>query len=383
MGWRIDLLATAPPNDPTSGLSRVVYALGGALAGRGHRVRVLYPADDLAETPPAGPVATVPVPLLGAGRRPFGRDIAIGRNASALIDPDADLLVGNDEKAGAFDPRLTRPAGRPVFAFFAHDVALHTFDTLRPLEARRGLRQRIGSALDRRALKGLEGRALARARVVLVGSAANRELLERYYGVPADRVRHLPLGVPDPLDVGTKAEARLAVHVPADVPLVAFVGRTPDRQGLSTALEAFRRIRVFFPGARFLVVGSTVASEPGVTGLGVVDERTKANVLRAADVFLFPARYEGFGLAPREAMRYGVPAIVSRHVPLEGIPAPTAVRVVAGDDPGEYASELAELLADPALRREIGEAGRRLADELSFDRMADRFVEIFRPVLGG
>ncbi|HEY6238244.1 MAG TPA: glycosyltransferase family 4 protein [Thermoplasmata archaeon] len=380
--WRIDFLASVPPEETSSGLGRGVWGLSGALVSLGHRVRVLYPADPPRAHAPYLGVEAVPVPTAGASRRPFGRDIAFGRRATALIEPTTDLLIGNDEKAGALGTVPSTRKDRPVFGFMAHDVALHTFDTLRPLEPDRGLRQRVGNWLDRRALKGLEGQALARARAVLVGSSLNAELLERYYRIPKNRIHHLPHGVPDPVAVGTKAEARLALKVPPDVPVVAFVGRTPERQGLPVALAAFRKVRVFFPGARFLVAGSTPKSEPGVVPLGLVDEMTKARVFTAADVFIFPAKYEGFGLAPREAMRYGLATIVSSQVPLEGIEPSEACRVVASEDPADYASELAELLADPALRRSLGEAARTLADAMSYDRMAERFERIFAPIVG-
>ncbi|HXQ94067.1 MAG TPA: glycosyltransferase family 4 protein [Thermoplasmata archaeon] len=385
-GWRVDLLATAASDDPTSGLSRTVWELGRALAERGHSIRVLYPSDGRPAPPGPAGVEPVPVPLIGVSRRPFGRDIAIGRAASSMIRPDADVVVGNDEKAGAM--RVPTSAGhRPTFGMFFHDVALHTFDTLRPLQPNGGVRQRVGNWFDRRALIRLESAALARADVVIVGSEANRALLSQYYGVPKERVALLPLGVPAPLDVGTREAARAALKVPADAPVVAFVGRTPERQGLDLALAAFRRVRVFFPGARLLVAGSSPPAEPGVNGLGIVDEPTKARVYRSADVFLFPARYEGFGLAPREAMRYGVATIVSSHVPLDGATAPGDVRVVADDDPGSYASELAELLADPATRREVGRRGQAYADTLSYEKMAERFEGLFaarpRPAVAG
>jgi glycosyltransferase involved in cell wall biosynthesis len=377
-GWRVDLLATAAPDDPTSGLSRTVWELSRALVERGHSLRVLYPSDGRAEAPAPPGVEAVPVPVLGVSRRPFGRDIAIAKAASALVRPDADIVVGNDEKAGALelDGHARR---RPVFGMFFHDVALHTFDTLRPMAPDRGVRQRVGDWMDRRALERLERAALGHADVVIVASAKNRDLLGSYYQVPKDRVALLPLGVPAPLDVGSKADARLALKIPADVPVVAFVGRTPDRQGLDLALDAFRRVRVFFPGARFLVAGSTPKAEPGVAALGVVDEPTKARIYRAADVFVFPARYEGFGLAPREAMRYGVATVVSRHVPLDGAVAGTDVRVVPDDDPGSYSSELAELLADPATCRALGQHGKTYADSLSYERMAERFETLFAP----
>jgi phosphatidyl-myo-inositol alpha-mannosyltransferase len=379
--WRIEFLASVPPEEVSSGLGRVVWELAASLAALGHRVRVLYPAGEGPPAPPYKGVEGVPVPVGKATRRPFGRDIAIGRAATALFDPDADLVVGNDEKAGAIGALPGRGVHRPVFALFVHDVALHAFDTLRPLEPARGLRQRVGNWLDRRTLRTLEAAALDRSRVILVGSDVNEELLRRHYQVVADRIRRLPIGVPGPLEVGTKSEVRLALKIPPDVPVVAFVGRTPERQGLPTALDAFRRVRVFFPGARFIVVGSKPKSEPGLLALGIVDEATKARALRASDVFLFPARYEGFGLAPREAMGYGLAAVVSAHVPLDGIDREEAIRVVATDDPADYASELAELLADPALRRSIGEAALACAEDFSFDRMAERFEKIFAPYL--
>lgn len=379
--WTIDFLASAPSTDATSGLSRVVWELSYALAELDHKVRVLYPSDAVQPPPKERGVESVPIPTVGAGRRPFARDILIGKRATGLLDPNADLVVGNDEKAGALGPFPSHRKGRPVFAMFIHDVALHTFDTLRPLEPDRGVRQKVGNWLDRRTLRKLESTALDRAALVLIGSTLNAELLERHYRLPRPKVHHLPLGVPSPLDVGTRAEARQLLHIPPDVPVVAFVGRTPERQGLPMALDAFRRVKVLFPGARMIVVGSAPKSEAGVLPLGVVDEMTKARALRAADIFLFPTKYEGFGLAPREAMRYGLATMVSRHVPLDGIEDRNAIRVVQSDDPGDYASELAELIADPALRRQMGEAAKACGASFSYDRMAERFERIVGPFL--
>ena len=378
--WRVEILSSVGPEETSSGLGRVVWELGAALATLGHSVRVLYPEDPPTPHAPVRGVAAVPVPTAGAGRRPFSRDIAFGKRATALLDPAADVIVGNDEKAGAVGTPPRR-GGHPVWIHFAHDVALHTIDTLRPLEPDRGVRQRVGNWLDRRSLKGLEGKAIDRAHAVVVGSKTNALLLEKYYRVPKERVAVVPIGVPAPRDVGSKADARLALKVPPDVPVVVHVGRTPDRQGLPTALEAFRRVRGFFPGARFLVVGSSPKPEPGVVPLGVVDEETKARALKAADVFLFPARYEGFGLAPREAMRYGLATVVSSHVPMDGVDA-SAVRVVATEEAGDYASELAELLADVALRRSLGEAARAASASWSFDVMATRFEKVVAPLTG-
>ncbi|MCI4345745.1 MAG: glycosyltransferase family 4 protein [Thermoplasmata archaeon] len=380
-GWKIDFLATAPATETSSGLSRAVWELAAELHARGHTPRVLYPTERPVVPSPYRGVPGVPVPLVKVPRRPFGRDIEAGKVASHCLDPTVDVVVGNDEKAGALTLPVSKRGARPVRVQIVHDVALHTFDTLRPLEPKRGLRQSVGNWLDRRTLRKLEGTALAQAQLLLVGSEMNRGLVERYYGIPARRIHLQPHGVPDPLNVGTREEARGALRIPTDVPVVLFVGRTPERQGLPAALEAFRRMRPLFAGVRFVVVGSTLPTEPGVLSLGLVDEETKARAYRSADVFLFPAKYEGFGLAPREAMRYGIATIASSQVPLEGAESPKEVRVVRSDDAGEYASELADLLADTGARREMAERGRLWADQFSYARMAAQFEELLRPLL--
>ncbi len=381
-GWSIEILASAPPEQTNSGLGRTVWSVAVEMVRRGHRVRVLYPSQPFQPAPPYQGVERVPIPVLGLRREPYGYERAVARAASELLDPKADLILANDEKGGAIDLPNGRAGGRPVFGMLAHDIQQHHLLTMRALQQPRPtIRQRVGTWLDRRAIAKLEGRAFGRARAIVVASEANRQLLLRLYPVPPDRVHVIPHPIPPLAEVGDRNACREALRVPLDVPVVAFIGRTPDRQGLPIALEAFRRVRVFFPGARFLVAGSTLPSEPGVMPLGIVDETVKSRILHAADLFLFPARYEGYGLAPREAMAAGVATIVSAHVPFDGAVAGRELRVVREDDAGAYASDLAELLADPATRRALAEAGRTYAAQFGVDEACARIERVFAPFL--
>ncbi|MGI0053280.1 MAG: glycosyltransferase, partial [Thermoplasmata archaeon] len=101
-GWAIDLLATAPASESSSGLSGVVWQLAEGLHRRGHRTRVLYPARPPGDSDPSvGGVEAVPVPVVGVRRGPYGFERAVARAASEFLDPSADLIVANDEKGGA------------------------------------------------------------------------------------------------------------------------------------------------------------------------------------------------------------------------------------------------------------------------------------------
>ncbi len=380
--WAIDLIASAPPEEYGSGLSRTVWGIAAEMVRRGHRVRVLYPSHPFQIAPPYQGVERVPIPVVGRKREPYGYERAIARHATELLDPKADLVLANDEKGGAIELPNGHRAGRPVFGMLAHDIQQHHLLTMRAVtQPSPTVRQRVGTWLDRRTIARLEGRAFARSRGIVVASEANRKLLLELYPVPPDRVHVIPYPVPPLPEVGDKNACREALHIPLDVPVVAFLGRSPERQGLPIALEAFRRVRVFFPGARFLVAGTTTPPEPGVMSYGVVDEGQKSRILHAADLFLLPARYEGYGLAPREAMRAGVATIVSAHVPIDGAAAGRELRVVAEDDPGAYASDLAELLADPAQRRELAETGRKYAARFGIDQVTARIEAVYAPFL--
>ncbi|MCI4352463.1 MAG: glycosyltransferase family 4 protein [Thermoplasmata archaeon] len=371
--WRIDVLGNPPPEPTTSGLDRSLWELGAGLVGRGHRVRILYATATPTVPPPYRGVEGVPIPIVTSRRRQVQQAVEVGRAAGDCVAPDTQLLLGTDERAGAIK---RSPRGRsPSLAMYLHSVPSDRVPTTGSDGASRGLVDRLGSWIDQRTLRRLELDALGRASVVLTGSSATRDRLTQHHKIPSAKVTVLPPTVPEPDLVETRAQARMALRIPMDVPAAVFVGRRPERQGLAIALEAFHRSRVFFPGARFVVVGSSPKQDPGVIPLGVCDDATKARAFRAADLFLFPSLEAGPTCTVAEAMRYGLPALVSERVVIEGADAKREFRSVATDDPGDYAAEFAELFADPVLRRKIGDAGRQYADRFSGAKNAEAFEQ--------
>jgi hypothetical protein len=376
--WRIELLATDPIGAAAPDGRRTLWELGGALAQRGHSVRVLHTSGEPPARAAASGVVAVHVPGPPARPSPVDREIALGRNVADLIEPSADLVVGRDEVVGALG-WTERGRRHPAVALLLDDEAVRAFAP--PGGRERGIRARIGDWLDRRPVRKLQATALSRARVVLVTSELHRTLLESGRTPSGPRVGVLPAGVPAPIDVGSREAARAALQVPLDVHVAAFLAGSADVDGRAVALEAFERVRPIFPGARLLMAGKGARSEPGVMPFDPADEEARARVLRASDVALFPYGPGTSGLAPREAMRYGIATVTSRRIPLDGADPERATRRVPADDSGEYASALAELFAEPDRRRAIAAAGRAYADTLTFEKMAEAFEGELRSVL--
>ena len=379
--WRIDVLGNPPPDPTSPGLDRSLWEFAAGLVRRGHKVRILYATPTPTAPPPYRGVEGVPVPVVPSMRRPVPQAVEVGKAASDCVAPDAQVLLGTDERAGAM-----KAPGRgrgPSFALYLNSVPSDRAKSAGTNGTSPGFMGRLGEWMDQRTLHRLETQSLDRASVVFAGSSSTRDRLAQLHKLASRKLNVLPPTTPDPDLTETREQARIALKIPTDVPVAAFVGHRPDAQGLPIALEAFRRSRVFFPGARFLIVGSSPKQDPGVLPLGMSDDATKARALRAADLFLFPSLETGPAYAVAEAMRYGLPAIVSQRVAFEGADPKRQFRTVASDDPGDYAAEFAELFADPALRRKIGEAGKAFADRFSGEKNAGAFEQALMGYVAG
>lgn len=202
-------------------------------------------------------------------------------------------------------------------------------------------------------------------------------------GVPRQKIRVIANGV----DLGEFAPGsadRHALSVPAEVPLVLFVGdiRSPIKN-LDTVLEAL----VAVPEVHLAVAGDTAGSPyPAMArqlGLGARAHflgyrRDIPALMRAADAFVFPSRYESFSLVLLEAMASGLPVVTARTVGAADLVTPAAGVVL--DDPGD-ARALAEAVravtASPERSARMGRAARAVAEQHGTARMAAQYVDLF------
>jgi glycosyltransferase involved in cell wall biosynthesis len=99
-------------------------------------------------------------------------------------------------------------------------------------------------------------------------------------------------------------------------------------------------------------------------------------------VLLHVALYEGFGLPILEAMRAGLPVVTSNMGAMRELGEGSA-RLVNPLDVAEVASALERVLVDDLLRRRMIEGGRKRADQLTWDRMVEGTVDVYRLALGG
>jgi len=367
-GRSVDFVASAPPPADPYGPGASVWGLASALAAAGDDVRVLHLPGTGADRAPAG-VTAVPVDLRlrrpGAPVEPSAFAAAAGRQLRRSVD----LVLRDPVGLGSLG--LSRGRGGPLIGGFARELELRAFEAERQGRPAAGFVDRLESWSDHRAVRRLERVALLEADRIFYDSPDVARSLTEEYEVPARKLVVLPPAVPPLPDPPTRESARAQLRIPADVPVV--VGLTafeaPEPSGVDRVLEAFRRVRPFFPGVRLVLTGVAAANDPGVIALVDRSARTVSDALACADVAVFARRVRGFDPGVVLAARASVPPVVLPDAALPVAPS-GGVRVSASDDPGDLASVLAELLADPATRREVAQAAHRFSEAFLPSRVA-------------
>lgn len=238
----------------------------------------------------------------------------------------------------------------------------------------------------------LLARALRRAELVLTGSEHSRQRIAERAGLDSGKIVVTPLGVDTYFSPGTPSEEALA-RLGVRRPYVLCVATLQPRKNLEVALAAFERLAAAETehslvlagargwGERQLIARLEASPTSGrVAALGHVDSDDLVELYRGADCFLFPSRYEGFGLPVLEAMACGTPVVCSDRTSLPEVAGGAAI-LVNPDDPEAMASALGEPLGSEDRRRDLIERGLARAREATWTRCAELTVAAYRAVL--
>ena len=213
-------------------------------------------------------------------------------------------------------------------------------------------------------------------------------------GVDVDRFR------PQTGDPAGRNVTCKRLGLPEAAPLVLGVSRLVPRKGFDVLIDAVARLdRSSLEPVHLALAGSgrdsgRLAKRAARAGLGErfhllgrVPDDDLPSLYATADVFAMCCRErwggleaEGFGIVFLEAAASGVPAVAGRSGGAwEAVDDGSTGFVVDPLDAGAVATALERLLADPALRRRMGDAARARAEQaFSYDTLADRLVPLAR-----
>ncbi len=212
--------------------------------------------------------------------------------------------------------------------------------------------------------------------------------------VDRGRVHVVPLGI-NLEAFGDRSEDQEELRPAEDPVTLGYLARICPEKGLHLLVEAFRILAAdpaFKDRLRLRVAGWLGARDRGyfeeLAGnfeyVGEVDREGKSRFLRSLDVLSVPTTYqEPKGLFVLEALAHGVPVVQPRHGAFpEMLAATGGGLLVEPGSPEDLARGLARLIADPALRAELGRRGREAVRQRFTDAVeAENVLAVYRRVL--
>jgi len=342
-----------------SGAERVCLSLCTDLQQRGHRVLLLCKPDGGLPDEARNLGLEVQTPAI-SGKLNLAAPFRIARIAR---DFRADVIHTHLSTASLWGGLAGRLAGIPTLG---HVHALNTwfyyrFSTL-AATCSGGVKQHIVA----------QGADPAKVRVV-------------YNGIPANRLDGvLPV-----------SEARQMLGLAPDQPVVACVAHLSSKKGQIFLLQAVALLRERFSNLVCLLAGEGELHDQlqrQAVKLGITDQvrllgfrPDVMSVMQAADVVVLPSiAKEGLGLVLVEAALLEKPTIGSNAPGIdEAVQDGTTGLLVPPGDAEALARQLARLLDDVVLRRQMGQAGRERALRMfSQESMVDGFEALYQELLG-
>jgi len=228
--------------------------------------------------------------------------------------------------------------------------------------------------------------AIRRADHLLCISENTRRDLVDIYDIDPSRTSVIRLGF--------SLQSRGADEAPRSVadPYILYVGKRSGYKDFDTLLRAYAGAPALARGFLLVCFGDSPlsASELGLMRqLGIArhrvahvtgDDNRLAGYYRHAALFVYPSRYEGFGMPPLEAMSFDCPVVCSNAASLPEVVGDAALTFEAGD-PEALRAAMQSVLDAPEVAVQLRLKGRQRITEFSWDACARQTRAIYASVL--
>lgn len=322
----------------------------------------------------------------------------LGSNFATAIYPHADTEVMHNI---AF-PKFLRTLQGNLYHIPLNSVAwwmpqpyvltIHDMSTLL-FPSHRSFRNRMHEQRYRRG-------ALRAACVISVSNSTRRDV-ETVLHVPPSRIRTI-YSAPDPAFTeeadGHEQDSLTLERYSIRKPFILYAGTIRPQKNIPRLIEAFAVLRgelenhEEFRDLRLVIIGDELSRYPGVRRavvssrvenfvrfLGFVPRETLRVFYRAAAAFAFPSLYEGFGLAPLEAMACGTPVVAS-NLPSLVEAVGDAAELVSPDNVFDIARGIRDVLLDQDRREALIAAGLAQSRRFHWDNTAREVLSIYREI---
>lgn len=273
-------------------------------------------------------------------------------------------------------------------------ITIHDLATRLIREYRRGLRARLYNALVSASARG--------ASHLITDSRASQRDIIRHLGVAAEAVSAIYLGVGPEYTPRANLLMDMAIAQKYALPdfYVLYLGGYEIHKNVIGLLLAYTYAGPALGEAYPLVLAGTQPTHvserfpdyagyierlqlgPYVRWIGYVDEADKPSLYRQASAFVFPSRFEGFGLPPLEAMACGAPVITTTAGSLPEVVGDAAF-TVDPDNERDMAGAIIATVIQSELAADMKQRGLTQAARFNWRETAHQTLLVYDRVLSG
>ncbi|MGH9946528.1 MAG: glycosyltransferase family 4 protein [Pyrinomonadaceae bacterium] len=236
-----------------------------------------------------------------------------------------------------------------------------------------------------------------RATALSTVSEYSKRDMVKFYGVDADKINVVPEGVDTetfrPIDNSAEFSVWRKKVFGEDVPFIVYIGKPTERRNLSALIRAFAELKKDGFPHKFLIAG---ASLPGTSPFRKVIEELKLQnevvvldyvtheemplVYNAANLFIYPSSYEGFGMPVLEAMACGTPLIALDNTAFPEFAGGIA-HLLKDAEVKTLKEGMAAVLRDAAWQKQMAEDGPKRAAAYDWRILTRRYLDLMIPLV--
>ena len=228
-------------------------------------------------------------------------------------------------------------------------------------------------------------------KIIAVSESTKRDVM-KYYGIGEEKIIVVHEGVGDefkPLSESEMADMKYAFGFP----FILYVGTLEPRKNIPTIIRAFLKLKEAGYAHKLVICGkkgwmfdeifnlvSELALKTDVIFTGYIPKNDLVKLYNAADLFVYPSLYEGFGLPPLEAMACGTPVITSNHSSLPEVVGNSGIMVEPNDIQG-LSNAMIKFLTDKDFRQDMIRLGLERVKLFSPKQSVINTLQVYRDVL--
>ncbi len=228
-------------------------------------------------------------------------------------------------------------------------------------------------------------------RIITISEYSKSDII-KHVGYPEDQISIAPPAVDhDSYYINRDREIVKQFGIKDNEKVILYVGSEQPRKNVPFLLEAISQLKKKLPEIKFLKIGTpqvpgvrekllkqieTLGLQKEVIFAGYVSETALTKYYNAADVFVFPTLYEGFGLPPLEAMACGTPVITSNVTSLPEVVGDSAI-TIDPYDVNAFAESMYDMLTDEKLRENMINKGVKRAQLFSWEKSAKETFKVY------